>query len=137
MVGSGVALSRSDVGGVPNSALTSGTVLFVPSARATDVATMAGVEPGSAAELAHASFALDEAATSALGAIAVAIGGDGRFPVTVADGRYLVCLADIFVDHVAGSPYSVVGCAEVALPTDPASGLSVSFGEGGVEALLG
>jgi hypothetical protein len=131
-----VAVSASDVSGLPGSPLMSGTVLFVALARAADVAAMASVEPGNASQLAHASFVVDRAGATALGATAVAIGADGRFPVAVPDGRYLVCLADIFADHTAGPPYSVVGCAEVTLPAAPAAGLTVSFGEGGVEARL-
>jgi hypothetical protein len=58
----------------------------------------------------------------------------GRFPVDVAPGRYLVCLADVFPDHSPGPPYSVVGCDHIDLPE--AAALVVSFAEGGVEAAL-
>jgi len=134
--GSGMAFSRSDVSGLPDSPLMSGTVLFVPHARVAEVSAMAGVERGDASRLAHASFVFDQDDATALGAIAVAIDAGGRFPVSVPEGRYVVCLADVFADHTTGPPYSVVGCAEVALPAAPVAGLSVSFGEGGVIARL-
>lgn len=65
---------------------------------------------------------------------ATPLDGSGRFPVDVAAGRYLVCLADVFPDHSPGPAYSVVGCDHIDLPEVPR--LLVSFGEGGVEAAL-
>lgn len=132
----GLVFSRSDVSGVPDSPLVSGTVLFVPQERAADVAAMAGMSLGDVSRLAHASFVMDQTNASTLGAIAVNIDVSGRFPVSVPAGRYVVCLADVFADHTAGPPYSVVGCAEVPLPAASVAGLSVSFGEGGVEVRL-
>ncbi|MFC7615055.1 hypothetical protein ACFQV2_17585 [Actinokineospora soli] len=126
VTGSGRVISRSDVGGLPDSPVESGSVLVVPADKAAALVSLAG-----AGDLAHASFAVSDADARGLGAAVVPIGADGRFALPDAPGRYLVCLADTFPDHEPGPPYSVVGCAAAELP---APGLTVSFGEGGVQA---
>jgi hypothetical protein len=130
----GQAVSVSDVSGLEGSALTAGSVVFVPEGQAGAVAAMAGTDSAEPGGLRHAGFSLDEASLAGLGATATALDGSGRFPVDVAAGRHLVCLADVFPDHSPGPPYSVVGCDHIDLPETPR--LLVSFGEGGVEAAL-
>jgi hypothetical protein len=130
----GRTVSVSDVSGVEGSAFTAGSVVFVPEDQAGAVAAMAGVGSAEPAALRHAGFSFDEAALADLEGTATALDGSGRFPVDVAAGRYLVCLADVFPDHSPGPPYSAVGCDHIDLPE--AAALVVSFGEGGVEAAV-
>lgn len=130
----GRAVSVRDVSGLEGSAFTAGSVVFVREDRAGAVAAMAragSAEPGA---LRHAGFSLDEASLAELEGTATPLNGSGRFPIDVAAGRYLVCLADVFPDHSPGPPYSVVGCDHIDLPG--AAVLVVSFAEGGVEAAL-
>lgn len=133
--GQGLAISKSDVSGLADSALTAGEVLFIPEEHAAGLAETAGFDPSDTGGMRHATFQLDESQLAELAGTAAVIGADGRFPLQVAPARYLVCLADSFVDHTAGPPYSVVGCD---LPVDIPEGasLTVTFGEGGVEASL-
>lgn len=130
----GLAVSKSDVSGLPDSMLTAGEVLFFPEERAADLAETAGFDPLDIDGMRHAFFQLSEPRLVELAGTAAVIGASGRFPLDIPAGQYVVCLADSFVDHTAGPPYSVVGCDLVDLPND--ASLTVSFGEGGVEAAL-
>jgi hypothetical protein len=133
--GRGRAVARSDVTGIADSALTSGSVLFVPGERAPELAVVTGLDRLSNVDsLRHAEFALVASALDALDGTAVAIDGAGRFAVDVPNGLYVVCLADTFPDHTQAPPYSVVGCSRVELPDG--ARLVVSFGEGGVETTI-
>ncbi len=132
--GRGQAVNKSDVSGLTDSVLSSGEVLFVPEDRATDLAGTAGFDPSDIDGMRHAFFELDESRLAELAGGAAAIGSDGSFPLDLPAGRYLVCLADTFVDHTSGPPYAVVGCDVIDLSTG--ASLTVSFGEGGVEATL-
>ena len=130
----GLAISKSDVSDMPDSVLTVGEVLFVPEEHAADLAETAGFDPSDIDGMRHAFFQLDESRLAKLDGAAAVIGADGLFPLDIPDGHYFVCLADSFVDHTAGPPYSVVGCDVIDLAND--ASLTVSFGEAGVEATL-
>ena len=132
--GKGLAVTKSDVNGLSDSVLTAGEVLFIPEERAADMAGAASFDPSDIDSMRHAFFQLDGSRLAELAGAAAVIGADGRFPFDIPAGRYLVCLADSFVDHTAGPPYSVVGCDVIDLPGG--ASLTVSFGEGGVEAIL-
>lgn len=144
--GAGLAINRSDVGGLPDTPLDSGAVLFVAEARVAELAVAASLDLADPSGLPHASFVIDTGSAADLIAAVAVIDTGGRFPVEVPSGRYLVCLADILAEHRAGPPHSVVGCAYADLPGGstperqsgaPSGGgafrLIVAFGEGGVE----
>lgn len=130
--GRGRAISVSDVSGIPDSLVTSGSVLFVEQARTGELAALSGVDLSDANASRHARFSVDADNLAALGAVAVPLDDKGRFPIDVGAGSYLVCLADTFPGDSPGPPYSVVGCDRAELASD--AGLELSFGEGGVEA---
>ena len=133
--GQGLAISKSDVMTMPDSVLTAGEVLFIPEEHAEDLAETVDFDPSKMSYMGHALFQLNEFRLSKLAGAAAVIGADGRFPLDIPAGRYFVCLADIFSGHTAGPPYTVVGCAVIDLPND--ASLTVSWGEGGVQAGLG
>lgn len=130
----GRAVNKSDVSGLADSVLTSGDVLFVPEDRAADLAREVGLDLSDIDGTRHAFFELAGSRLADLTGVAAAIGADGSFSLDIPAARYLVCLADIFVDHTSGPPYTVVGCDVVDVATS--ASLTVSFGEGGVEATL-
>lgn len=137
----GRAISKSDVTDLPDSILTHGEVLLIPEYRFVDLVTIANFEQKDIDILQYSlyykSFQIEKTNLSELSGSALTIGKDGRFPLTVKENSYLICLANIFPGHSVGAPYSVVGCDFVDL-SDLAENLSltVSFGEGGVEAVL-
>ena len=132
--GHGQAIHKSDVSTFPDSVMTDGEVLFIPEEHAADLAETPDFDPSKMNYMGHAYFQLDESQLAELDGAAAVIGADGRFPLDIPAGDYFVCLADIFVGHTAGPPYSVVGCQVIDLPSE--ASLTVSWGEGGVEATL-
>jgi len=128
----GRVVTQDDVGPAKESALTKGAVLFVPEERLADLAQGGRFNPADTNALPHATFELEAARLAALGGTAVSVGTDGGFPLTVSPGKQIVCLADIFADHVQGPPYSVVGCTRLEVPGT--GSVTVAFGEGGVQA---
>jgi hypothetical protein len=128
----GRAISKSDVADLADSAIERGDVLFVPVAQAAGLADRAGV--GATGDLTYAFFDLDARQLAGLDGASTAIDEQGNFAVPVSAGNYMICLANIFADQTAGPPYSVVGCASADLSADGV--LTVSHGEGGVEATL-
>jgi hypothetical protein len=132
--GQGLAISKSDVSDLESSLLTSGEVLFIPEEHAVNLAAVGGFDPSDVDSMRHAFFQIEDESFAQLAGIAATIGTDGRFTIGVPAGYYLVCLANIFVDHSPGPPYSVVGCDVIDLPNE--ASLTVSFGEGGAEAIL-
>ena len=135
LLGRGLAVNKSDVSGLADSVLSSGEVLFVPEDRATDVAREVGFDLSNIDGMRHAFFELDESRLAELTGVVASIGTDGSFRFDIPAGRYLVCLANIFVDHISGPPHSVVVCDVIDVAIG--ASLTVSFGEGGVEATLG
>ncbi|MDA1127749.1 MAG: hypothetical protein O2913_03490 [Chloroflexi bacterium] len=134
VTGQGLAVSKSDVSELPDSVLTFGEVLFVPQEHAVDLAEAADFDPPGIDGMRHAFFQLDQSQFAKLNGAAVVIGTDGRFPLDIPAGQYFVCLANSFVGHTSGPPYSVVGCSVIDLPKN--TSLTVSFGEGGVEVTV-
>ena len=126
--GQGMAISKDDTG-LPDEVLTPGEVLFIPEEHAEDLAEAVNLDPANIHLLGRGWFQLDEFQLAKLAGTASVIGADGRFPIEVPAGPYFVCIADIFYDHTAGPPYSVVGCLVVDLPND--ASLTVSWGEAG------
>ncbi len=139
--GQGIAIQVSDVSSFPDFVITQGEVLFIPEEHAEDLVEMAGFDPSKMnymqkmEYISHALFQLDEPQFAKLAGAAAVIGADGRFPIDIPAGPYFVCLADsLSIDHTAGPPYSVGGCALIDLPND--ASLTVTWGEGGLQAGL-
>lgn len=128
----GHVVAKSDVSGLPDTPATAGRVLIVPAERAAEVAADGGFDSGDLDGMRHATFDVSPESLAQLDGVAPQISDKGDFDVEVAAGRYLVCLADVFPDHGPGPPYSAIGCDLVELATG--AGLTVSFGEAGVEA---
>jgi hypothetical protein len=132
--GTGRAVSVSDVSGLEGSALTAGSVVFVPEDQAAAAAALAGADWAEPGGLRHAGFSLDEGSLAELEGTATPLDSQWSLPGRRGRRSHLVCQADVFPDHSPGLPYSVVGCDHIDLPEAPR--LLVSFGEGGVEAAL-
>lgn len=130
----GLAISKSDVSGLQDSVLSAGDVIFIPWEYAIELGSIGGFDPSNIDSTRYAFFQLDATDLNRMVGMAATIGPDGYFAVDVQAGQYFVCLANIFVDHSPGPPYSVVGCDIIELPVD--GSLTVSFGEGGSEAVI-
>lgn len=120
----GVVIGESDVGGIPDHRLSSGVVVVAPATALGDLSARAAPD-----DLARGRFSLARDDLEAIGAAVAPIDVEGRFSSQGVAADIVVCLADHFLDHEPGPPYSVTGCAG---PVSAAADLRVLFGRGGV-----
>lgn len=128
----GIATAESDVSTLLSSRFRSGEVLFIPVYQERVFADIVRLDDVNQPQVNRISVGLEEEDLSALKGHVATINSRGQFAVELPAGPYLVCLADVFVDHAPGPPFTLVGCSSVELTRD--SEVTVSFGEGGVYA---
>ncbi len=126
--GQGIAIFKDDTG-LPDWVMEKGEVLFIPEEHAEDLAEAANLDPADINRAWRGWFQLDEFQLAELAGTAAVIGADGRFPIDVPAGPYFICIADIYIGHTAGPPYTILACDVIELPND--ASLTVSWGKRG------